>query len=1331
MASLQIEYLTISNVTALYYTPGGTAVNGYTYVPDGYVYTIGGGQGRQQWTNSLNLNGLTFSTLLGSTIQASTLQVTTLFGSSIGGSTLRVQSGSASTFQASTLIGSTVITRTLFGSSLYTTNMSISTLVVSTIVGWSGGGGGGSGTGPTGAAGGVGQVSALSFLTPSNLQPSGGFDGAPQAIPAGTAGNGTLLTWSLQDSAQSIGTTNLQYLNNGLFYNADPQTVPFLVEFSLLLDNSDGGASYIGVGTGDDIHQDFTVTAAYGSTFNENNGFANSYTILVPSGSSFGIFYMDNMAVNVQPSSRIIVTRLVAGIANTGNTGPTGMDRTGSTGSTGATGAAYTGATGAAGKSYTGATGPQGIQGIQGPAGPQGPPGSGGGGSGGGTGYTGATGALGPTGPQGQVNVLSATPGNSQVLAASTPTVVKWSDPTNTVLNIDVNQSMGNTGLTYSAASGIFYNGNGGALPVLIEYTLVLTVTGTGSSYIYSTTGVNYAVRYNTDNIFTNSFVLLLPPSQGFSVYYMDAGTPSILTSSRITVSVLNAGSPGPTGPQSTAGQVAILSYSTPQNLVGGGAQTISGGGSGTLVNWASADSYQTQGNTNLSYATGLFTNSSGLALPFLVEFSLFLNQTGGGSSFIGVGSGSTITYTYASMFNENNSFVNSYTILLQPGMSFGIYYMDNLTVALQPTSRVTVTLLIAGQAGSTGPPGPIGTVAMLSQLADGTQTISTGSTNLTQNLSTALITWPVVSPSQSTGLTGLTYSGGYFTNTSSTTLSFLIEYNLSISELVPVNGYTTICINGNTNNQFAGAYNNSNYFSNSYTVLLNPGDFFGIYYQDAGSVVINNTSRVTIIKLVAGPAGPAGTAGVTGPAGAAGSIGAVSILSQTAANYQTQSIASNTSTLLLWPTVDSFQSVGTTGFVYSNGLFTNNTTASLPLLVEYSLSLTTSYGGYSLIQITSGSNTNTYGGMYNTTNGFSNSYTVVVPPNASLGIYYMDNAATTINPTSRLTLTVLTAGAPGPTGFTGTAGPPGVGVATAMLSVVAQTQSIGGGYSSPVLWGQSDATQSTGTTGLLYSLPGGTFTNGTSTSLPLLIEYNMLVDHTGGGYTVVGINGTASTYGGQYNDNVAITNSVTILLAPAASFTIYYMDNALVNLQSTSRMTITVLEAGVQGPSGPTGPNLWTSTGGGNIAYVGGNVTIGATATQMLYAPSITLSGNISNVSYSATVVNTNAPLWTTILPNSTTNALMTGGTGLYLVTANATSASSPGGGLTLSAFAYVAVNPAAGTYVNLYGGFSSYAGLALTAGTATGGQGYGVFLYTTAAAASATYQVNFLRLM
>ena len=84
-----------------------------------------------------------------------------------------------------------------------------------------------------------------------------------------------------------------------------------------------------------------------------------------------------------------------------------------------------------------------------------------------------------------------------------------------------------------------------------------------------------------------------------------------------------------------------------------------------------------------------------------------------------------------------------------------------------------------------------------------------------------------------------------------------------------------------------------------------------------------------------------------------------------------------------------------------------------------------------------------------------------------------------------------------------------------------------------------------------------------------------------------------------------------------------------------------------------------------------------------------------------------------------------------MWLVTANAIGTASAGSGVALSAFAHIAVNPAANTWANLYGGFSSYGGLALTAGTVTGSTaGRGVYLYSTVAAASATYVVTFLRL-
>lgn len=243
-----------------------------------------------------------------------------------------------------------------------------------------------------------------------------------------------------------------------------------------------------------------------------------------------------------------------------------------------------------------------------------------------------------------------------------------------------------------------------------------------------------------------------------------------------------------------------------------------------------------------------------------------------------------------------------------------------------------------------------------------------------------------------------------------------------------------------------------------------------------------------------------------------------------------------------------------------------------------------------------------------------------------------------------------------------------------------------------------------------------------------MLVEYNMILNRTGGGYTLIGVNGMSAVYGERYNDNVAISNSVTFVLPALASFSVYYMDNAAVQIQGvSSRLTIALLTSGIQGP---TGPSPWVVSGT-DLSYLNGNVTIGASKAQKLFAPTVVLKGNISNWSYTVPFVNGGAA-WTEVIPDSILNVLMTNGSaGMWLVTANATNAVSGGGGIVLSAFAYLAVNPAAGTYVNLYGGFSSYSGLAITAGTATGEfQGYGVFLYTAAGAPSATYQVNFLRL-
>jgi len=931
---------------------------------------------------------------------------------------------------------------------------------------------------------------------------------------------------------------------------------------------------------------------------------------------------------------------------------------------------------GVTGFGSTGATGSIGWTGMMGPTGPAG---SGGGGGGGNS-------DTGPTGPVGQVAVLSVRPTVGQTLVANVPTVVLWSAVA------DAGQSTGNTGLLYT--NGAFQNITNATLPLQIEYTIVLNNTGVGSTYLGINGGANtYGVRYNVDNIFTNSFTLLLPAGSTVAVYYMDNGTPTIQTSSRISLTVLTAGGQGPTGPQGVVGQVAVLSYTL------GATQAITGGGTGSLLLWSSLDAGQSQGTTGLTYLNGLFANQTGNPVPILIEFSLLSDITGGGSSFIGLGVGGVVSSTYGAMFNENNSFVNSYTVVVPSGSSFGIYYMDNIDVTLQSNCRITCTLLVAGQQG---PQGPVGQVAMLSLTADGSQTINSPS-------ALALVLWPTAALAQTTGTTGLQYSAGLFQNTTLVTLPILVEYSLELD--TTFSGYSAIGVGGTTV-LYGGMYNDSNRFTNTYTILVAPGASFGIYYTDNSASVVLSASRVTCTLLTAGAQGPTGVQGATGP------VGNVAVVSRRA-NASPQQVIYSPSVLatVLWPAADSAQSSGNTGLLYGAGSFTNQTAATIPILVEYTLTLDTSSVGYSAIGV--GGTSVLYGGMYHTTNATTNSYTFLLAPGASFAVYYMDNTSVTVQGSSRITVTVLTAGAQGPTGPTGPVG------ATAVVSVLSAGQVIGNSLTA-VTWGTQDMSQTTNITGLSFALPTSTFTNNTAFAMPLLIEYSMFLDRTGGGYTVIGVNGTTSTYGGRYNDNVAVTNSFTVVLAAGAAFAVYYMDNASVTVQTTSRLTVTLLTAGAQGP---TGPSQWLTVGN-TVSYTGGNVVIGQSATQTLYAPSISLLGNITNTTVQVTVTNTGVPRWDVVLADSISNFLFTSGVGMWLVTANATGTASAGGGVALSAFAHIAVNPAASTWANLYGGFSSYGGLALTAGTVTGSAGRGVYLYSTAAAASATYVVTFLRL-
>jgi hypothetical protein len=455
--------------------------------------------------------------------------------------------------------------------------------------------------------------------------------------------------------------------------------------------------------------------------------------------------------------------------------------------------------------------------------------------------------------------------------------------------------------------------------------------------------------------------------------------------------------------------------------------------------------------------------------------------------------------------------------------------------------------------------------------------------------------------------------------------------------------------------------------------------------------------------------------------------------------------------------------------------------------------------GGYTAIGI-NGTST-VYGGRYNDNIAITNSYTILLGAGATLGIYYMDNAATTLLTSSQLSITLLTAG---PQGVTGPLGPTGPVGQTAVLSVTpASLQTIAASASLTVVnWGTTDSTQSVGTTGLSYS--AGVFTNTTASTLPLLIEYNIYLNTTVGGYSVIGINGSTSVYGGQYNDSNNFTNSFTILLTPGSNVGVYYMDNTSVIVQQTSRLSFTLLSVGPQGPTGlslwsvngntvsyannvsvgtlnnmtigsGTGPSTNTivgtnafannTTGGNNmvVGYNAGYTPAGFTGSNNIYLGaaavpsngaanneivigqgatgagsntvvignsstlSTTLFGNVRTFSYTVTVAATG---YATVIANSTVNNPLYGTSGIWMVSANATAITTPSGGLTLSATAYVATNVGIPSYSNLFGGFSSSPNLALVAGTGATLSGYGVFLNVGAAAAYGTYNVNFLRI-
>ena len=847
-------------------------------------------------------------------------------------------------------------------------------------------------------------------------------------------------------------------------------------------------------------------------------------------------------------------------------------------------------------------------------------------------------------------------------------------------------------------------------------------------------------------------------------------------------------GAVGPMGPAGPAGSGggggttvanAILSV-TPTSTQAITASTV------TLVQWGTSggvpntDTAQSIGTTYLTANNdGTFTNSTANAIPLLVEYSIFLSNTSGGSSAIGIGGSTSV---YGTTYNDTNGFANSFTIILAASASFGIYYQDNAATTVQTSSRLSITVLNGGQ-GATGPVGTVSKLSVTPVVAQGPIT----------PLVTNLLLWGSgatanIDSAQTTGTTGLIYNNGLFTNSTSTTLPLLFEYSVFLN----TTGQGTSCIGINGSSLAYGVvYNDNNCFTNSFSILLAPGSTAGIYYMDNAAPTILTTSRLSITVLTAGPLGP------TGIQGPVGTVAKLSVIPSS-----TQSIPSNSLTLAQWGSTVTAQTTGTTGLTYAGGLFTNSTSTTLPLLVDYSMFISVTGGGYTAIGI-NGTST-VYGGRYNDNIAITNSYTILLGAGETLGIYYMDNAATTLLTSSQLSITLLTAGPQGSTGSLGPTGPVGQ---TAVLSVTptASLQTIAASASlTLVTWGTTDSTQSVGITGLSYA--AGVFTNITSTTLPLLVEYNIYLNTTVGGYSAIGINGSTTVYGGQYNDSNNFTNSFTILLAPGANVGVYYMDNTSVTVQQTSRLTFTLLTVGPQGSTGPTGISLWTvngttvsyannvavgtlnnmtvsagsagtntilgtnafvnnTTGGNNmvVGYNAGYTVAGFTGSNNIYLGSsavpssgaanneivigqgatgagsntvvignsstlsTTLFGNVRTFSYTVAV---SATGYTTVISSSTTGNPLYTTSGVWLVSANATTITTPTSGLTLSATAYVATNVASTSYTNVFGGFSSSPNLAIAGGTGTLTTGYGIFLSVAAAAAYGTYNVNFLRI-
>jgi hypothetical protein len=194
---------------------------------------------------------------------------------------------------------------------------------------------------------------------------------------------------------------------------------------------------------------------------------------------------------------------------------------------------------------------------------------------------------------------------------------------------------------------------------------------------------------------------------------------------------------------------------------------------------------------------------------------------------------------------------------------------------------------------------------------------------------------------------------------------------------------------------------------------------------------------------------------------------------------------------------------------------------------------------------------------------------------------------------------------------------------------------------------------------------------------------------------------------------------------------------NALVNNTTGGNNTVVGANAGYT-PAGFTGSsNIYLgasaapSSGAANNEIVIGQGATGAGSNTVVIGNPSTLSttlfGNVRTFSYTVVVSTTG---YITVIPSATAGNPLYASSGIWIVSANATTITTPANGLSLSATAYIGTNAASSSYTNLFGSMSTLPNVAIVGGTGASVAGYGVYLNVTSSAAYGTYNVNFLRI-